>query len=214
VLGLVIAFAPQVLLVLLALAIGAENTTAEEVTTGTAVFILVTSLVLYGWQTLSAWLFSLRGREIGPRAWGFVRPTIAFFWTIPVAVAATYAVTIVNDVLLDPPQQDIVDQFPRSPGGGVLFFVLAVLFAPLFEELFFRGFLYKAFRTSWGWLPGALTSGAVFALAHMQLTLFVPLLALGVALAWVYERTGSLWTSITMHALFNGVAVLAWSLTS
>ena len=48
----------------------------------------------------------------------------------------------------------------------------------------------------------------------MQLDVFLPLAALGFVLAWAYHHTGSLWTSITMHALFNGVAVLAWALTS
>jgi membrane protease YdiL (CAAX protease family) len=61
---------------------------------------------------------------------------------------------------------------------------------------------------------GAVVSGAVFSLAHLQLTLFVPLFVLGFALAWVYQRTGSLWTSIAMHAIFNSLAVLAWALTS
>jgi membrane protease YdiL (CAAX protease family) len=52
----------------------------------------------------------------------------------------------------------------------------------------------------------------VFGLAHLQLSVFVPLFALGFALAWVYKRTGSLWTSITLHALFNAISVLAWAL--
>ena len=51
-------------------------------------------------------------------------------------------------------------------------------------------------------------SSAVFGLAHLQLDIFVPLLVLGLALAWVYKRTGSLWTSITLHALFNAISVL------
>ena len=41
----------------------------------------------------------------------------------------------------------------------------------------------------------------------------MPLFALGLALAWVYKRTGSLWTSIAMHGLFNLIAVAAWALT-
>ena len=86
--------------------------------------------------------------------------------------------------------------------------------APLAEELYFRGFVFKGFANSWGWVWGAAASGAVFSLAHMQLTLFFPLFALGFGLAWVYHHTGSLWTSITLHAVFNGIAVLAWALTS
>ena len=41
----------------------------------------------------------------------------------------------------------------------------------------------------------------------------MPLAALGFVLAWAYQRTGSLWTCITMHALFNTDRGAAWALT-
>jgi membrane protease YdiL (CAAX protease family) len=212
-LGLVVAFAPQVLLYVAASAAGTleGGGTLEEVTVTSATVVLVSSLVLYGWQATSAWIFSLRISKEGLSGWGFVRPGAAFFWTIPAALAVSYAIAAVHQALVDPPPQDIVEQFPRTAGGGVLFFIVAVLLAPFFEELFFRGFLYKGFKNSWGWWPAALVSAALFSLAHLQITVFVPIFALGFALAWVYERTGSLWTSIVMHAVFNGLAVLAWS---
>ena len=213
-LGLLVAAAPQVLLYLAALSSGALDAEGpiEEVTLATAIVMLVSSIVLYGWQTMAAWIFSLRLSRQGFRGWGFVRPRASFFWTIPVALAASYTVAVVHDWLVAPPPQDIVEQFPRSVAGGILFFVVAVLLAPLFEELFFRGFLYKGLLHSLGWWPAALGSAAIFSLAHLQMTVFVPIFALGLGLAWVYERTGSLWTSITMHAVFNGFAVLVWSL--
>ena len=68
-------------------------------------------------------------------------------------------------------------------------------------------------RQLWGWVWGALAPRPPSsALAHLQLDVFVPLAALGFVLAWAYHRTGSLWTCITMHALFNLIAVLAWAL--
>ena len=120
---------------------------------------------------------------------------------------------IANDVLLNPPEQDIVQAFPQSAAGIVLFTLLAVVMAPLAEEVFFRGFVFRGFAASWGFLGGAAVSAAVFSAAHLQLTLFVPLLALGFGLAWAYRRTGSLWTPITIHAIFNGISVLAWALS-
>jgi len=39
------------------------------------------------------------------------------------------------------------------------------------------------------------------------------LFVLGLALAWVYKRTGSLWTCIAFHSAFNTLFVLAWALT-
>lgn len=214
VLGVVVAFGPQVLLYLAAPSSGAveSDTTMETVTLSGAAAVLISTLSLYGWQVAAAWLFSLRVSRTGLAGWGFRRPTGAFFWTIPVALAASYAVSAVHQALVDPPPQDIVEQFPRSVAGGALFVVIAVVFAPLFEEIFFRGFVHRGLRNSWGWWPAALTSAAVFSLAHFQITVFVPIFVLGVGLAWVYERTGSLWTSIAMHAVFNGLSVLAWAL--
>lgn len=213
-LGVVVGFGPQVLLYATALYGGAleAETTMEEVTLFSALVVIVSTVVLYGWQTVAAWLFSLRISRQGLAGWGFTRPSTAFFWTIPVALVASYAISAVHGALVDPPPQDIIEQFPRTVAGGALFVLIAVVFAPLFEEVFFRGFVYKGLRNSWGWWPAALGSAAVFGVAHFQLTVFVPIFALGVALAWVYERTGSLWTSIAMHAIFNGLAVLVWAL--
>jgi membrane protease YdiL (CAAX protease family) len=75
--------------------------------------------------------------------------------------------------------------------------------APVVEETVFRGVLYRWLR---GVLPLAtamLASGAVFALAHATTLLFLPLLGLGILLAWIYERSGSLWPGVLVHALFN-----------
>lgn len=213
-LGVVVGFGPQVLLYVAALYGGAleGETTIEEVTLFSGLVVIVSTVLLYGWQTAAAWLFSLRISRQGLAGWGFTKPSTAFFWTIPVALVASYAISAVHQQIVNPPPQDIVEQFPRTFAGGALFVVIAVVFAPLFEEIFFRGFLYKGLRNSWGWWPAALGSAVVFGMAHLQLTVFVPIFALGVALAWVYERTGSLWTSIAMHAIFNGLAVLVWAL--
>ena len=213
-LGVVVGFAPQVLLYLAALYGGAleTETTMQEVTLFSAIVVLVSTGILYGWQTIAAWLFSLRLSREGLAGWGFARPSVAFFWTIPVALIVSYVISAVHEALVNPPPQDIVEQFPRSVAGGLLFFVIAVVAAPLFEEIFFRGFVYQGLRHSWGWWPAALGSAAIFSVAHLQITVFVPIFALGVGLAWVYERTGSLWTSIAMHAVFNGLAVLVWAL--
>ncbi len=211
--GLAVATAPEALLYTAALLAGASTQASDEVTAGSAAALAVGSLILYGWQTLAAWLFSLRtaGRRFA--LWGFRRPTLAFFWTIPLALAVVYAVSIVHELIVQPEQQDIISEFPRSTLGVGLFILVAVVMAPLFEEIVFRGFLFRGFANSWGWKWGALASGAVFALAHLQLDIFVPLAVLGVALAWVYRRTGSLWTCIVMHALFNSIAVAAWAFT-
>ncbi len=211
--GLAVAFAPEALLYVVALGTGAASSASSKATAGSALALAVGSLVIYVWQTGAAWLFSLRTAGNRLALWGFRKPNGAFFWTIPLALVAVYAVSVAHDIVVHPRPQNIVTEFPHTAAGLVLFVIVAVIMAPLFEETFFRGFLFRGFATSWGWVWGAVASAAVFGLAHLQLSVFVPLFALGFALAWVYKRTGSLWTSIALHALFNAISVLAWALT-
>jgi uncharacterized protein len=208
--GAAVAFAPEALLYLAARGVGSGSSAVARVTVGTAIALIASSVISYGWQIFAAWLFSLRRAAAGLRAWGFRKPTVAYFWTIPTALICVYAVNLVHDSVVHPRQQDIVEQFPHTGAGFLLFFVLAVVMAPFFEEMFFRGFLFKGFANSWGWFWGAVASSALFSLAHLQLDIFVPIFALGFALAWCYHRTGSLWTNITLHALFNAISTIVW----
>jgi uncharacterized protein len=94
--------------------------------------------------------------------------------------------------------------------------------APVAEEFFFRGFFYKALRSRLAVLPAAVIDGAVFGLLHFEgadaLLLIPPLAVLGVIFCLVYERTGSLYPVIALHALNNsvayGVQAEAWAVSA
>jgi membrane protease YdiL (CAAX protease family) len=92
---------------------------------------------------------------------------------------------------------------------------VVVLLAPLGEETFFRGFLYRGLRRRLSVWPAALVSGALFGLIHFQgwsFLLIVPsLVMVGVGLALVFEYRQSLVASMTAHATFNlfGYALIA-----
>lgn len=79
-----------------------------------------------------------------------------------------------------------------------------VVFAPLFEELVFRGLLFATLRRRLPFGAAALLSGAIFALAHgYGLLGTASVLWSGVVWAWVYEKTGSLLPGLLAHALNN-----------
>jgi membrane protease YdiL (CAAX protease family) len=59
-----------------------------------------------------------------------------------------------------------------------------------------------------GFWGAALISASLFALIHLDPLHSLRLAALGLVLAWVYERTGSLWPAIFLHAVQNLVAVV------
>ena len=211
-LGLLVAAAPVVALTLLSFATdGADTDVTVSPTLQVALVAVAVTLVIDGWYLFAAWLFSLRISRSGLRAWGFRRPRLRILWTVPLGLAAVYAVSIGYNLVVQTGEQEILQSFPRSAAGGLLFVLLACVIAPLFEETFFRGFLFQGFARSWGAIVGAIVSAGVFSLSHQQLDIFVPLFALGLALAWVYHATRSIWGSISLHAVYNGIAVLAWA---
>jgi uncharacterized protein len=85
----------------------------------------------------------------------------------------------------------------------------AVIVAPVAEEILFRGYFYGVIRRFGGRLPALLTSSLLFAAIHVHLPSMLGLGLLAVILCLLYERTGSLWATITMHATFNALTILA-----
>src|SRR5215208_5174382 len=49
------------------------------------------------------------------------------------------------------------------------FFLVGAIFAPMVEEIFFRGFLFQGFRAKYGWMRAMFLSAAIFAVAHLDL---------------------------------------------
>ena len=82
-----------------------------------------------------------------------------------------------------------------------------VILAPIAEELFFRGVVFNAFLRERGPRMAYIGSAAMFAVIHLSLVALLPIFLLGLALAWVYDRTGSLLAPIVMHAVVNGISV-------
>jgi membrane protease YdiL (CAAX protease family) len=84
--------------------------------------------------------------------------------------------------------------------------------APVAEEFFFRGFFYRALRSRFSVAAAAITDGLLFGVIHYNfegaeaLLLLPPLMLLGVIFCLVYEKTGSLFPVIGMHAFNNSVA--------
>ena len=80
--------------------------------------------------------------------------------------------------------------------------------APAFaEEFLFRGVIYGNLRP-FGKMQAILISSALFALMHQNIGQFFYTFVGGIALALMYELTGSIWCSIFFHLLNNELSVL------
>ncbi|MEO8019515.1 MAG: CPBP family intramembrane glutamic endopeptidase [Pseudomonadota bacterium] len=93
---------------------------------------------------------------------------------------------------------------------GLWMVPLAVIAAPIFEEFIFRGLIFGGLRRSFGVWPAVLASAAVFAIVHPVFSI-VPVFAMGVCAALVYERTRSLLAPMLVHAVYNATVIAAQS---
>jgi hypothetical protein len=91
--------------------------------------------------------------------------------------------------------------------GFLSYALAAVVITPLAEEILFRGLLFGWLRRSLGAVAAALVSGALFAAVHFSLTALAQLVILGVFLAYLYQRSGSLWVAAFFHAVFNAASI-------
>ena len=164
--------------------------------TGTAIFLAGRTL------RPKAWHFGLRRGRFWPSVgWA----SLGFFSFLLFAFLYSYVVSPEGE-------QRVVEDFgvDRSTLALVATGVLIVVVAPIAEEFFFRGFFYRALRTRLGILAAAGIDGLVFGLIHFTgsetLELLPVLCVLGFMFCLVYERTGTLYTVIGLHALNNAVA--------
>jgi uncharacterized protein len=130
--------------------------------------------------------------------------------------AAAYIAYIVfalaYGAVVHPHQRDITRDLGFGHGdlGTVVAGVLIIVAAPISEEIFFRGFIFGGFRRRLSFPVAAVLSAAIFGLFHYTgggSEAVIPQLAfLGLALAWVYEETGSIYPTIALHMLNNAFA--------
>ncbi len=144
---------------------------------------------------------------------GLLRPRTGF-WATAGLTAATLAAIIAVSAVLEQfadagKEQGLTpDGWDPSRAGAFAasFFAVAVI-APIVEELTFRGEGF-ALLTAYGRWVGILGTALAFALGHGLIIGLPALLAFGIGLAWLRDRTGSVYPGIALHALFNGAALI------
>ncbi|MCK4518724.1 MAG: CPBP family intramembrane metalloprotease [Candidatus Omnitrophica bacterium] len=131
---------------------------------------------------------------------------------IPLLILAAYVSFLLASFFNIGPEENPllnVFQIEGRPALLVYFVVCICLLGPVVEEIFFRGFLYKALKKSFGVLPAVVVSSVFFAWLHMTFIGFLPIMVLGLLLAYLYEKNGTLIPSITIHIIHNSVIVIS-----
>ena len=85
----------------------------------------------------------------------------------------------------------------------------AIIFAPLIEEIIFRGYLYPVIKRFSHPIFSCVITSLIFAVIHSNLEGLIPLFLLAIVLTIFYEISKSIWVPILMHACFNGVNTIS-----
>ena len=97
---------------------------------------------------------------------------------------------------------------PPAYAVALLFCCLSVVEAPWMEEVSIRGFLFTGLQRRFGFWPAALVSSFVWAALHREAEVLVAFTVVGISLAWLRQRTGSVRSGILLHGLWNTVVAL------
>ena len=106
------------------------------------------------------------------------------------------------------PSQNIKLLFGDGWVGFLFALIVAGVFGPVVEEIFFRGFFYGTLRKYWGTSRAILVSAFIFSLFHLNPFILPLIFLLGIILAFLYEKRGSLDASICLHILNNVLAIV------
>ncbi|MCK8827487.1 CPBP family intramembrane metalloprotease [Natroniella acetigena] len=111
---------------------------------------------------------------------------------------------------IEAPAQQVIYRLLNSQ--NILIFLvqssIIIIIAPITEEIFFRGFVYPYCKSKLGKSKGLILNGVLFGLAHFSLWVFLPTFVGGVILAWLYDKTNSLYSSIIAHGVWNLLVVV------
>lgn len=204
--GAIIAVFPILPVILLA---GSDTGGGGVAATALLIAILVQDAVLVGAALVYAMI------TLKPRPWHFGlrstcwRPTIGWAALAAILLLA-FEIGYVELLRLD---EGNIEDFGAdvSVFAAIMVSLAVIVVAPVTEEFFFRGFFYRALRTRLRVWSAALIDGVVFASLHFEgfaTAATLPVIAVfGIAVCLVYERTGSLFSVIAIHAAFNSFAI-------
>jgi membrane protease YdiL (CAAX protease family) len=123
-------------------------------------------------------------------------------------VAVNGAVSQLAGGFENPQVESLTGGQALSSGELLLLLLLVAGLVPFAEELLFRGMIYPLLRVRLGAVAAILLNAALFSLVHFVPLLLPGLFVVGVFLAYLRERSGSIWPSVCFHAMQNATALL------
>jgi membrane protease YdiL (CAAX protease family) len=117
-------------------------------------------------------------------------------------------IQLVLGLPLGNPQLEFLLTDEISISGVLIMLVFGGVIVPIAEEIFFRGLLYSWLRQTLKIWPAILISSALFGVLHGEISIAGATFVMGIILAWIYEKSTSLWPAISIHIINNSIKLL------
>ena len=180
------------------------SSASERMIIAEAAVLVFLVAFLHGEKVSWSEAFGLRHRPRQAVAYGVVVACVFLPLAEGLQIGAGY---LMNFLRMKPHEQQAVHALRVTTewSDRISLALLALVLAPVVEEIFFRGIFYPAVKQA-GYPRLALWGvSLVFALIHANVVTFIPLFVLAIILTLLYERTNNLLATISAHALFNGL---------
>jgi membrane protease YdiL (CAAX protease family) len=181
-----------------------------------AVAKLGIALLIYSIVSFSIFAINWRRHEtlesgfgMGPGQLRFVAlGPLVYLAIVPILLLAA---AVLKGIGYELPLQETAQQFIDSnPIERILFAVMAIVAAPFFEELLFRGILFPALLKRMGLASSILLVSSLFSLLHFHFFVFLTLLAVASVLCTLFWQSGNRQlaalarTALVMVLVFSG----------
>ena len=174
-------------------------------TVGANIPFVVQAIVIYALLVAPVIIYSIKDGNFTAESFGFKKIKVStIFLTVLLTLVCSPMCIFVNLLSQLVVPNIVIQSFDEMMDGSMVL-------APICEEIICRGFFQNRLSKLLPFLASAVVSGFMFGLLHLNLNQFCYALVLGIILAYVNKASGSVFTSMLMHILFNAgnVAIIA-----
>lgn len=186
----------------------------NELYAGTLMGLTIAIILLLGVYLIALRPKQLSWSEVGVKAFNVKYWKIIIIYSVILLVGAVIIVVLTSFIGNSWENSKTESMQQNATFFTILIaFISAAIISPIYEEIFYRGFLYRWLRTRIGLTGALLLSSLIFTIIHIPTYNVMPVnFFSGILFALAYERTNSIWPSVLIHGLTNGIMVLLASL--
>ena len=187
----------------------------NDLYSGTLIGFIMSIIFMCGLYLIALKPQRLKWHEVGVRRFPkkYCGPIVG--WTLVLIIVSIILVLLMSLVGVGTENSKTESiQSHLTPLNFLIAFVSASIISPIYEEIFYRGFLYRWFRGRYGIMTGMIVSSFIFMIVHIPTYNVLPAtFASGLVFSWTYEKTGSVIPGIIIHATFNTIALVLTTLS-